>query len=443
MPSAPRSFYKVVFLACFVAACSGGGGDDGRGGGSAGAGGSAGSAGAGGSAGSAGVGGNAGAIGGSAGTAGGPMGGAGGLSVGGAGGNAGHGGGGTGGGPAPAATFLYIGGATNTLSIFSLDLATGALTARGTADGGSNPTYLAWDPTRRFLYAGNGGQGRATAFAINPATGALTRLGDASTAGMGYMAEVTHLSVHPTGKWLLVDHFNSGHVAVLPIATDGTLGAPVDIQRPAAEAHQIVSDASGTHVFVPCRAGNVVAQYGFDAQTGKLAPASPPTVAAATGAGPRHIAFHPTGKYAYLINELNGTLTSFQYDGATGLLSAPEVVSTVPGGVSEKSAAHVVVHPSGRFVYGSNRTHNSIAMFNVNPATGRVSAIGHETGGGMIKTPRDFGVDPSGQYLVVANQGSNSVLVFRIDGSAGTLTRVGNPVTVPNQPQFAGLLTLP
>jgi 6-phosphogluconolactonase len=249
--------------------------------------------------------------------------------------------------------------------------------------------------------------------------------------------------VHPTGKWLLVDHFDSGHVAVLPIAADGTLGAPVDIERPAAEAHQIVSDASGAHVFVPCRAGNVVAQFGFDAQTGKLTAANPPTVPAATGAGPRHIAFHPTGKYAYVINELNGTLTSLQYDGATGLLSAPEVVSTVPGGVTEKSAAHVVVHPSGRFVYGSNRTHNSIAMFNVNPSTGRVSVIGYETGGGMIKTPRDFGVDPSGQYLVVANQGSNSVLVFRIDPTAGTLTRVGDPVTVPNQPQFAGMLTLP
>ena len=346
------------------------------------------------------------------------------------------------GGGATSRTFLYVGGASSTLSIFTLDLGTGALAAAGTANGGSTPSYLAWDPGKRFLYAGNGGQGRGTAFAIEQTTGALTRLGDASTAGMGYMAEVTHLSVHPTGKWLLVVHFDSGHLTVLPIAADGTLGAPVDIQRPEDEAHQIISDASGQHVFVPCRAGNVIAQYGFDALTGKLSPANPPTVPAATGAGPRHMAFHPNGKYAYVINELNGTMTSLQYDGTTGLLTAPEVLSTVPAGFKETSSAHVVVHPSGRFVYGSNRTHNSIAMFSVNPATGRLSALGHETGGGLIKTPRDFGVDPSGQYLIVANQGSNNLLVFRIDATSGTLTLVGDPVSVPNGPQFAGLLTL-
>src|SRR4029078_2901716 len=147
--------------------------------------------------------------------------------------------------------------------------------------------YLAWDPSKRFLYAGNGGQGRATAFAIDPARGASPRLGAAATAGEGYSAEVTHLSVHPTGKWLLVDHFDSGHVAVLPIAADGTLGAPVDIQRPAPEAHQIVADATGVHVFVPCRSGNVVAQYAFDVRTGKLGAARPPAAAAAPGAGAR------------------------------------------------------------------------------------------------------------------------------------------------------------
>jgi 6-phosphogluconolactonase len=413
----------MMLPAWLAAACSSGGGTGADGGGGANA-----LGGAGGSGGPGGAGGN-GANGGASGSAAGATAGTSGST-------------GAGGGSAPR-TVVYISGSSSTLSIFTLDLATGVLTPAGTASGGTSPTYLAWDPAKRFLFAGNGGQGRATAFAIDPASGALTRLGDASTAGMGYMAEVTHLSVHPTGRWLLVDHFDSGHVAVLPIAADGTLGAPADIQRPAPEAHQIVSDASGRHVFVPCRSGNIVAQYGFDAQTGKLTPASPPSVPASAGAGPRHMAFHPNGKWAYVINELNGTMTSFQYDAAAGLLSAPETVSTVPAGVTETAAAHVVVHPSGKFVYGSNRTHNSVAIFGVDATTGRLSVIGHETGGGVIKTPRDFGVDPSGQYLIVANMGSSSVVVFRIDGSTGTLSRIGGTVSVPSGPQFVGPLTLP
>ena len=169
----------------------------------------------------------------------------------------------------------------------------------------------------------------------------------------------------------------------------------------------------------------------------------PPTVAAETGAGPRHIAFHPNQQYAYVINELNGTTTSYRFDNTTGLLSMPQSVSNVPAGVNETSSAHIVVHPSGSFVYGSNRTHNSIVMFRVDAGTGRLTTIGHETGGGMVRTPRDFGMDPTGRYLLVANQGTNNVIVFRIDTTAGTLTRVGDPVSVPASPQFAGAITLP
>jgi 6-phosphogluconolactonase len=260
---------------------------------------------------------------------------------------------------------------------------------------------------------------------------------------MGYMASVTHLSVHPTGNWVLTAHFDSGHVAVLPVGGNGLAGAPVDIQHPAAEAHQIVSDASGRHVFVPCRSGNVIAQYAFDSATGHLAAATPALVQADPGAGPRHIAFHPSQQFAYVINELNGTITSYRYDATAGLLSMPQSISSVPAGMTETSSAHVVVHPSGKFVYASNRTTNNIAMFNVDATSGRLTTIGHETGGGAVRTPRDFGMEPGGRFLLVANQGTNTVLVFRIDATAGTLTRVGDPVTVPASPQFAGALAVP
>ncbi len=337
-----RRFAFVLALAA-VAACSsssgggpnGGSGGGGAGGGTAGSGGSGGgTAGGGGGSNAGGGGSNAGAGGGggssSGGAGGGGRGGSGGT-AGGAGtaGAAGRGGGGGTAGSGGAAgatgqTTVYIGGSSSTISVMALDLATGALTARGTAAGGSSPTYLAWDGAQRFLYAGNGGQGRVTSFGIG-ALGALTRLGDVSTAGMGYMASVTHLSVHPTGKFVLTAHFDSGHVAVLPVGADGLAGAPVDIEHPAAEAHQIVSDASGRHVFVPCRSGNVIAQYGFDSASGQLAAANPPLVQADPGAGPRHIAFHPSQQFAYVINELNGTVTSYRYDATAGLLSMPQI----------------------------------------------------------------------------------------------------------------------
>ena len=478
-----KSLLKLRLLSCalLLSAC-GGGGD----GGQAGAGGS-GPAGAGGGGGSAAAGTGGGAAGASAGAGGSSTGGAsggggaatggsggggtvgrGGAAGGGAAGTAGAAGrGGAGGGVAGAAgrggvggsagaaggasgaggeVVVYVSGASSTISIFALDLTTGTLTPRGTAAGGTSPTYLAFNPSSRFLYAGNGGQGRITSFRID-AGGALTSLGDVSTAGMvgsmSYMASVTHVSVHPTGNWVMAAHFDSGHVTVSPVLMTGAVAAPVDVKRPANEAHQIISDASGRYVFVPCRSGNVIAQYQFDSASGRLAAAVPPTVAAASGAGPRHMAFHPSQRYAYVINELNGTTTSYLFDSATGLLSMPQAVSNVPAGVNETSSAHIVVHPTGTFVYGANRTHNSIVMFRVDGTTGRLTSIGNETGGGMVRTPRDFGMDPTGRYLLVANQGTSTVIVFRINTTDGTLTRVGDPVTVPSMPQFAGALTLP
>jgi 6-phosphogluconolactonase len=422
---------SVIFVTLMVVGCSGGSGGPGGHGGGAGAGTGGASAGTGGAstgtgAASSGAGGGAGTS--NAGTSGG--------------GNAGAsaGTGGTGGEVA-----VYVGGSSSTISIFALDLATGALTARGTAAGGSSPTYLAFAPSNRFLYAGNGGQGRITSFRIDVTTGALTSLGDVSTAGMigstSYMAAVTHVSVHPSGGWVFAAHFNSGHVTVHVTAATAAAATVTDIERPADEAHQIVSDASGNHVFVPCRGGNVIAQYAF--ANGQLTPATPPLVQAEAGAGPRHIAFHPNQQSAYVINELNGTITSYRYDATAGLLSMPQSMASAPAGMNETSSAHVVVHPSGRFVYTSNRTTNTIGMFSVDAASGRLTSIGHETAGGMVRTPRDFGMDPSGRYLIVANQGTNNVIVLRIDATAGTLARVGDPVSVPASPQFAGAIVLP
>ena len=344
-------------------------------------------------------------------------GGAGGASAG-SGGAAGRGGGGgtTGTGGAAGATgqvTVYVGGSSSTISILALDLATGALTARGTAPGGTSPTYLAWDGAQRFLYAGNGGQGRITSFRIERGGRAHQprRRVDRGHDRQHQLHGVGDAPLGPPDGQLGADRplRQRPRRGARRSPRTALAGAPVDIERPANEAHQIVSDASGRHVFVPCRSGNVIAQYGFDSATGQLAAANPPLVQADTGAGPRHIAFHPNQQFAYVINELNGTITSYRYDATAGLLSMPQSISAVPAGMTETSSAHVVVHPSGKFVYASNRTTNTIAMFSVDATSGRLTTIGHETGGGMVRTPRDFGMEPGGRFLIVANQGTNTV----------------------------------
>ena len=308
---------------------------------------------------------------------------------------------------------VYVGG--EEIRIFRLDPKSGVLAVE---DRVAVPaSYMAADPSHRFVYAISGGAApRVTAFSRDARTGRLTPINDTVVPDV---EGGTHISVHPSGKWLLAAHFGSSHVSVLAVRSDGGVGGRVDLQSPGMRAHQIVSDPTGRYVLVPCRDGNLVAQYRIDPATGKLTPNDPAVVHASPGVGPRHMDFHPNGRFAYVINEQGGTITSYRYDKAKGTLSAPEEVSTLPPEHPKNSTAHVLVHPSGRFVYGSNRGHDSIAIFTVAKSTGRLSPLGHETGGGTIATPRDFGMDPAGRFLLVANQKApGSVSVFAILSSA-------------------------
>jgi 6-phosphogluconolactonase len=333
---------------------------------------------------------------------------------------------------------VYVSGGSDRISIFTLDRATGALAAKGAAPAPDKPGYLAFSADKRFLYAVGGG--RVTAYAIDRATGALAPIeGAAPTGGTG----PPHIGVHPSGKWVLVPHFRSGDLSVLPVLPNGGVAPHVDLQKTAPEAHQVVLDASGRYVFVPCRSGDAVMQFAIDPATGKLAPNDPPSVASEAGAGPRHMDFHPSGRWAYVLNEKNGTITSYRYDAARGTLADPQVLGTVPEGFEERASAHVVVHPSGRFVYASNRRHNSIVVFAVDESTGRLALVGHELGDGLIKTPRDFTLDPTGEFLLVANQGSGTLLVLRIDAATGKLARAGEPTSGLGAPSYVGAILLP
>ena len=240
--------------------------------------------------------------------------------------------------------------------------------------------------------------------------------------------------------WVFVANYTSGTVATLPVKADGSLGAPADTQSPGALAHMIVPDPSGRFVFVPCKGSDYVAQYVFDAATGKLAPNATPHLATAAGAGPRHLEFHPDGKHAYLIAENASTMTALAFDATAGTLTALQTVSTLPGGFTgTNTGAEVHVHPSGKWLFGSNRGDDSIVVFPLD-ATGAMGTPTFAKSGGA--TPRDFALDPTGAHLYTANQGAGDVVAFGFDASSGALSAVGAPLPVASA-SFVGVFPLP
>jgi 6-phosphogluconolactonase len=337
-------------------------------------------------------------------------------------------------------TYVYLSGYGANIHVFELDLATGAMRARGTADGGESPSFLAIAPDRRTLYAINEASpnSEVVAFSIDPASGALAEINRANSGGEG----APHLAVHPSGKWIAVAHYGSGHTTVLPVLASGGVGAVVATEQgpndDCGRAHQAVFDRSGAHLFVPCLQSNYVQQFVFDATDGSLAYNSPAT--APVAGGPRHMALHPSERSAYVLSELASTITSFDYDAASGKLSNPQVIDSHQS--TAGASAHIAVHPSGRFLYASNRDENSIAAFALD-AGGRPTAANASFVTEMIDTPRNFAIDPSGTFLISANQrGPQNALVFRIDAQNGMLTRV-QVVPVGDSPTFVGFAILP
>ncbi len=326
-----------------------------------------------------------------------------------------------------------------------LDLATGQLSAPMLAGEVANPSFLAIAPNQKFLYAVgelsdvNGKKGGAVnAFAIDAATGDLKLLNQQSSVGAG----PCHIVVDRTGKNALVANYGGGSAAALPIHADGKLGEASSFvqhkgssvnpgNQSAPHAHSINVDAANRFVCVADLGLDKVLVYRLDPDKGTITANDPPAASVEAGSGPRHFAFHPNGKNAYVINEIKLTVTAFQYDAEKGVLTPQQTITTLPDGVTDRkgmSTAEVQVHPSGKFLYGSNRGHHSIAIFSIDPTTGKLTVVGHQGQG--IKTPRNFGIDPTGNYLLVANQDSDSVTVFRIDQTTGQLEPTGSTVSV-------------
>lgn len=335
--------------------------------------------------------------------------------------------------------YVYAGSAAGNIHLFQLNPSDGTLAPLAVTAAGSNPSFLAFSPGRRHLYAVNeAGNGTVAAFSINPSNGELTFLNRVSSEGSG----PAHLSVDQAGRFVLVANYGDGAIASLPIQPDGSLGAAVDTDDPGENAHLIITDPANTHLFVPFLGSNFVAQYHFDPANGMFSPNTPPNVPSEAGAGPRHMAFHPNARWAYVINERNSTITHLNYDAQTGLLTpVPPNISTLPvnfGGTNTTS--HIVVHPNGRFVYGANRGHDSIAIFGVDQNTGALAAIGHTPAGGM--TPRNFTLTPDGNLLLAANLRSDTIHAFRVNPADGSLAPLGEVAQV-NRPSYVGVILLP
>ena len=345
---------------------------------------------------------------------------------------------------------VYIGTYTSAKSkgiyLSRFDSATGKLTEPQLVAETRNPSFLAVHPTERFLYAvgevsDTQGKraGAVNAYAIEGKSGKLTELNQQTSGGTG----PCHISVDATGKCALVANYGSGSISALPVKPDGSLGeaataiqhtgASVNPQRQAGpHAHFICPSPDNRFALAADLGLDKVVVYRLDAETAKLTTNNPPFAVVAHGAGPRHLVFHPGGKFVYVINEMALTVTALSYDAARAALFEEQTVSTLPAdykATERDSCAEIAMHPSGKFVYGSNRGHDSIAVLAANEK-GKLTLIQNEPSQG--KTPRHFAIDPAGRWLLAENQNSDSVVVFAIDPATGKLKPAGHTLSVPS-----------
>jgi len=348
--------------------------------------------------------------------------------------------------PQPTNQFLvyfgtYTGGNSKGIYVSRFDGASGKLTEPELAAETLNPSFLAVSPDRQFLFAVNetrhfAGQsgGGITAFKINPQTGKLDLLNQQPSGG----TDPCHLITDAAGQFVLAANYSSGSVEVLPVQTNGFLSAPATLiqhhgssinqsRQEGPHAHCVALDSSN-RVYV-CDLGlDKVMIYHLEIN-GQLATNEIPFAEIKPGSGPRHIVFSPDEKWAYVISEMGSTVTALAHDAKTGALKEIQTVSTLPEDFHGRSSgAEIAIHPSGKFLYASNRGHDSIAVFVIDEKTGRLTLVQHQSTLG--KTPRGFAIDPTGQFLIAANQDSGNVVVFRIDEQTGKLAETGQSIEV-------------
>ena len=337
---------------------------------------------------------------------------------------------------------VYFGSHSNapgtgfSLAHFNTD--TGALTQPEFLLEAPEPAFFVLSPDGTRLYTCNSDTpGGLSAYAVEPATGRLTFLNRALAGSRG----TSFITLDGTGRFVLVASYDGGNVAAFALKPDGSLGDwtafaqhtgrsvhPERQTRP--YPHAIVLDPTNRFALVPDLGTDRLCIYRFDEKTGALTPNDPPFAAIAPGSGPRHVRFHPNGRWVYLINEIANTIAGFDWDATRGTLTPFQTITTLPADFTgANTSAELEIHPNGQFLYGSNRGHNSLAVFAIDPANGHLTAVEHIASEG--KTPRNFAFDPTSQWIVLTNQNSSNAVVFRVDSATGRLTRTGEPVPVP------------
>ncbi len=329
----------------------------------------------------------------------------------------------------------------------SFDSASGALSEPELAAESPDPSFLAFRPDGKFLYAtAEGNPGKIRAFEIQKNSKKLRLISESSTKGKG----PCHLSMDAAGRNLMVANYSSGSVAVIPVNNDGVTaqepssaiqheGRGADQRRQKGpHAHSINQSPDGRHVYAADLGLDKILIYTLDSASGKLTPAPSPEAVLKAGAGPRHMTFSADGRIAYVINELDSTLTVLARNPDTGSLTIRQNITACPLDFKGTTwCAEVRLHPNGRFLYASNRGHDSIAVFTVNPQDGTLKIAGFQQE--HIKTPRHFNIDPTGRYCIVANQDADNLALFKIDKDSGLLEFTGRTITV-GKPVYVGFL---
>ena len=336
--------------------------------------------------------------------------------------------------------FVYFGthtaGPGKGFSLAHFDTATGALSKPEFLLEAPAPAYFIIAPDGKHLYTCNS-TGFVSAYAIDRATAHLTLLNQVPSGG----GDPSYISLDRTARYVFVANYAGGNIAAWKLEPDGSIGARtafvqhtgsgVNPQRQShAFAHSIRVDLTNRFVLVGDLGVDKVFVYKFDVKDGSLTPNDPPFVSVKPGSGARHVVFHPNGRWVYLITELGNTVIQFDWDAERGRLKELQTVSTLPADFKGTSnCSEIMIHPNGKFLYGSNRGHDSIAVFAIDAKSGRLTPIEYVPSGGQ--TPRNFDFDPSGRWMLVTNHGNNMAMVFRVDETTGKLTPVGKPVEVP------------
>jgi 6-phosphogluconolactonase len=333
--------------------------------------------------------------------------------------------------------FVYVAQDDDHISTFRLNSSTGELSLVANTKAGRHPSFLAFAPSKRFVYAVNEFSNELAAFEVDPRSGELSFLNRVASGG----AEPAFVSVDATGQWVFVANYRTGPVAVFRVSPDGSLGAQSDANATGKHPHAILLDRSNRFGLVPNIGSDEIAQLKFDARRGELFANEPRAISMRPGAEPRHFAFHPTRDFVYVVEESGSQVDAYAFDASKGTLSPIGSISSLPDGADRSGNTGSDVHasPSGEFLYASNRGHDSIVICAIGE-DGGLTLVGHE--GTRGKTPRNFGIDPTGAFLLAANKDSQNVAVFSIDCTRGTLRHLAT-TTTGAAPYWVGAVTLP